>query len=101
MCGSPEQDQPSFLAGGGLQEGFLVVAYDLTFDGTKVCVGVLRLQMAEDDRDSIPGGKYCMSSWEGGKDNGSIGEKQDLSKVGGKSGWGGGLIANSAVWLNV
>lgn len=43
MCGSPEQDQPSFLAGSGLQEGFLVVAYDLTFDGTKVCVGVLRL----------------------------------------------------------
>lgn len=54
------------------------------------CGGVLRLQMAEDDRDGIAGRKYCMSSLGGGKDR-SIGEKQDLGwlegRVHGVGGW--------------
>lgn len=45
--GSSEQDQAWFLAGGRLQEGFLVVAYDPNLDGTGLWGGFLRLQMAE------------------------------------------------------
>ena len=54
------------------------------------------MQMAADDRDSIPGAKYCMSSLGGGKYR-SVGEKQDLGQAGGKGGWGGGLAANPAI----
>lgn len=79
--GSSEQDQASFLVGGGLQNSFLVVAYDLW--------GIFHIADGRDDRDCIPGERYCVISFGGGKQR-NAGKKQDLGQAGGKRGWGGG-----------
>lgn len=64
------------------------------------CGGISRVADGRDDRDCIPGGRYCISSFRGGKQR-SIWEKQDLGQAGVKGGWDGELAANPAVWLNV
>lgn len=63
------------------------------------CGGISQIADGGDDRDCIPGERYCMRSFGGGKQK-SIGEKQDPGQAGGRGGWGRGLATNPA-WLNV
>lgn len=64
------------------------------------CGGISQIADGRDDRDCIPGERYCVSSF-GGRKQRSIGEKQGLGQAGERGGWGGGLAANPAAWLNV
>lgn len=51
--------------------------------------GISQIADGRNDRGCIPGRRYCMSSFGGGKQR-SIWEKQDLGQAGGKGRWDGG-----------
>lgn len=76
-----------------------MVAYDPNLDGTRVW-GIFHIADGRDDRNCIPGERYCVSSFGGGQRR-NTGKKQEPGQAGGKGGWGGGPAASPAAWLSV
>ena len=61
-----------------------MVAYDPNLDGTRVW-GIFHIADGRDDRNCIPGERYCVSSFGGGQRR-NTGKKQEPGQAGGRAG---------------